>query len=139
MTLTLFVDTSAFYAAADSGDGSHERATMILGSGETLVTSDHVMVECWLLIHHRLGRAAAERFWSGLRAGAATVEAVGGADLEAAWGIGQAFGDQDFSIVDRTSFAVMQRLGVLRAASFDDDFAIFRFGARRDRAFEVLR
>jgi hypothetical protein len=33
----------------------------------------------------------------------------------------------------------MQRLGVTTAASFDEDFAIFRYGRARDRAFEVLR
>ena len=49
------------------------------------------------------------------------------------------FPDQAFSIVDRTSFAVMLRLGVHRVASFDKDFAIFRFGARRDRSFEIVR
>jgi predicted nucleic acid-binding protein len=40
--------------------------------------------------------------------------------------------------VDRTSFAVMQRLGLHRAASLDRDFAVFRYGPRRDRAFEVV-
>lgn len=137
--MTLFVDTSTFYAAADRGDGSHQRAMTVLGSGEVLATTDHVMVECWLLIRNRLGRDAAERFWAAIRSGAATVEAVGTADLESAWGIGETYADQDFSIVDRTSFAVMQRLGIGRAASFDDDFAIYRFGARRERAFEVVR
>jgi len=38
-----------------------------------------------------------------------------------------------------TSFAVMERLGVHRGAAFDDDFAVHRFGPRRERAFEVLR
>ncbi len=33
----------------------------------------------------------------------------------------------------------MERLGVHRAVTFDDDFAVYRFGPRRDRAFEVLR
>jgi uncharacterized protein len=50
-----------------------------------------------------------------------------------------AFRDQKFSIVDRTSFAVMHRLGLHRVASFDDDFAIYRYGRSRDRAFSVLR
>ncbi len=59
--------------------------------------------------------------------------------MGSATGIAQAFADQDFSIVDCTSFAVMQRLGVYRAASFDDDFAVFRFGRARRRAFEVVR
>jgi predicted nucleic acid-binding protein len=63
---------------------------------------------------------------------------VTAADLEVAFAIALEFPDQDFSIVDRTSFAVMQRLGVHRAASFDEHFAIFRFGRRRDRAFEIV-
>ncbi|MBA3875654.1 MAG: hypothetical protein C0498_01735 [Anaerolinea sp.] len=135
--MTLFVDSSAFYAAADVGDASHGRATRLLSSGESLVTSDHVLVESWLLIRHRLGRSAAERFWAAIRGGAAALEPVGSADLESAWIIGQAFADQDLSIVDRTSFAVMERLGVLRAATFDADFAVYRFGSRRERAFEI--
>ncbi len=136
--MTLFVDSSAFYAAADDGDSSHERAIKVLGAGETLVTTDHILVESWLLIRHRLGRTAAERFWAAIRSGAAALEPVGSADLETAWAIGQAFADQDFSIVDRTSFAVMERLGVLRAATFDADFAVYRFGPRRERIFEIL-
>jgi predicted nucleic acid-binding protein len=136
--VTLFVDTSIFYAAADSGDRGHERAREVLSGGEPIVTSDHVLVEIWILLRHRLGRDAAERWWSAVREGAAQVESVGPADLEVAWSIGQAFADQDFSIVDRTSFAVMRRLGVYRAASLDRDFAVFRYGPRRDRAFEVV-
>jgi uncharacterized protein len=137
--VTLFVDTSTFYAAADSSDRSHERAKRVLGAGEPLATSDHVLAESWLLIRHRLGRAAANAFWEAIRAGASAVEHVGPADLEVAWAIAGDFEDQDFSLVDMTSFAVMQRIGVLRAATFDDDFAVFRFGRRRDRAFEVVR
>ena len=137
--MSIFVDSSAFYAAADAGDREHERAAAILTSGEPLVTTDHVLIETWLLLHARLGRAAAERFWDGLRAGAARVEQVGGADLERAWSTGRDFEDQDFSIVDRTSFAVMLRLGLSRVASFDNDFAIYRFGTRRDQAFDVIR
>ena len=136
--MTLFVDSSAFYAAADRGDTSHERATAVLGAGEGLLTTDHVLVESWLLVRHRLGREAGERFWAAIRSGAAVLEVVGAADLEVAWAIGQEFGDQDFSIVDRTSFAVMQRLGVLRAATFDRDFAIYRFGPGRRGAFEIV-
>jgi uncharacterized protein len=137
--LTLFVDTSAFYAAADMADRSHERTKRVLGAGEPLVTSDHVLAESWLLLRHRLGRAAANAFLEAIRAGASAVEHVGPADLEVAWSIAAEFEDQDFSLVDMTSFAVMQRTGVLRAASLDDDFAIFRFGRRRERSFELVR
>ena len=108
-------------------------------SGAALVTSDHVLVETWLLLRHRLGRHAAEGFWRSLSHGAARVESVGPADLDVAWEIGTAFADQDFSLVDRTSFAVMRRLGLVRVASFDDHFAVFRFGPGGRQAFDVLR
>lgn len=137
--MSLFVDTSVWYGAADSSDVSNSRAKEILATGEALVTTDHVLLETWTLLRFRIRRAAAEAFWAGLRGGAARLELVGAADLQVAWTIGRDFPDQDFSLVDRTSFAVMERLGIHRAASFDDDFAVYRFGARRSKAFEVVR
>jgi predicted nucleic acid-binding protein len=137
--MTLYVDTSVWFAAADAVDAWHPRARVILGGAETLLTSDHVLQESWSLLRRRLHHEAAERFWEGLRAGVARIEIVGLADLEAAWLIGRLFPDQHFSLVDRTSFALMERLGVTRVASFDEDFAIYRYGRNRDRAFEVIR
>ena len=137
--MTAFVDTSAFYAAADTDDASSKRARELLIGEADLVTSDHVLVETWRLLRDRLGFDAAERFWDGLRLGPAAIEPVREADLEGAWQIGRAFADQEFSLVDRTSFALMERVAVLRVVAFDDDFAIYRFGARRDRAFDLVR
>lgn len=137
--MSLFVDTSIWYAAADSSDSSNARAKSILAGGEPLVTSDHVLVETWTLLRYRIRRQAAERFWEALRSGVSTVELVGAADLEAAWQMGVTWRDHDFSIVNRTSFAVMRRLGIDRAASLDADFAIFRFGPNRRHAFTIVR
>jgi predicted nucleic acid-binding protein len=137
--VTLFVDTSVWYAAADAGDRSNGRAKEILSSGGHLVTSDHVLIETWLLIRGRIHRYAADEFFDGLLGGVARIETVAAGDLEVARAIGHGFPDQDFSIVDRTSFAVMQRLGVHRAATFDADFAVYRFGTRRDRAFTIVK
>jgi uncharacterized protein len=135
----LFVDTSAFYAALDRGDLDHARATSMLSAGDRLVTTDHVLVESWRLARKRLSKHVAERFWGSLRSGHAVVESVLAADFDRAWRIGEVFPDQDFSIVDRTSFAVMERLGIDRVATFDDHFSIYRYGPRRDRAFDVRR
>ena len=55
------------------------------------MTTDHVLVETWLLLHHRLGKHAAERFWGGLKSGVAAIESVTAADLEVAWAIGESF------------------------------------------------
>ena len=137
--MTLFVDSSVWFAAIVARDSAYDRAKAILRESTIRVITDHVLVETWLLLNSRYRREAAERFWSDVRRGAAQVEFVSPADMERAWAIGEAFPDQDFSIVDRTSFAVMERLGITRVASFDNDFAIHRYGRNRDRAFEVMR
>ena len=85
----------------------------------------------------RLGYDRAELLVNGIRTGVATVEAANMADLEVAASIGEVFADQTFSLVDRTSWAVMQRLGVHEAVTFDQDFSIYRFGPQRRRAFVV--
>jgi uncharacterized protein len=137
--MTVFVDTSVWFGAANSRDRQNARAKKILADLAAPVLTDHVLIETWTLLNARLNRQAAERFWLGVRHGAAQLENVLPVDLETAWVIGETFRDQDFSIVDRTSFAVMERLGLSRAASFDDHFAVYRFGRNRDRAFEILR
>jgi len=128
-----------WFAAVVARDHGNVRAKSILANATDHVTTDHVLVETWLLLNSRYHREAAERFWDRTRTGGVRVECVTAADLEAAWAIGEAFPDQDFSIVDRTSFSVMERLGLVRAASFDNHFAVYRYGRNRDRAFEVVR
>lgn len=136
--MSVFVDSSAWYAAADRSDQRNARAIELLAAEEPLLTSDHVLVETWRLIHHFISADAAERFWDGLRSGVAMIEQTTSGDLEAAWAIGERFPDQDFALVDRTSFALMERLGISRVISFDSDFAVFRYGRGRRLAFEVL-
>jgi predicted nucleic acid-binding protein len=128
-----------WFAATVTRDHNNRRAKGILVGEAAHVTTDHVLVETWLLLNSRYGRQAAERFWERVRLGPVHVETATAVDLEAAWAIGEAFPDQNFSIVDRTSFAVMERLGIARAASFDNDFAVYRYGRARDKAFDVIR
>jgi uncharacterized protein len=86
-----------------------------------------------VLLRSRFNQAASEAFCQRLSIETASLE-----DLRAAESIHKTFPDQSFSLIDRTSFVVMERLGITRVASFDNDFLIYRYGANRDRAFEVL-
>jgi predicted nucleic acid-binding protein len=137
--LSTFVDTSVWFAAANIRDSRNSDAKAILSAIPEPVLTDHVLIETWRLVNTKVHREAAERFWLGIRQGAARLENVTAADLEAAWAMGAAFPDQDFSIVDRTSFAVMERLGISQAASFDNHFAVYRYGRARERAFQIVR
>jgi predicted nucleic acid-binding protein len=137
----LFVDTGAFYAFADSDDAHHAAATttfLARGGRGDLVTSDHVVVETWLLMRARLGARAAMRFWDGLESGVVKVLGVTSVDLTRAREIARVWADQDFSLVDCTSFAVMERRKIAEAFAFDSHFRVFRLGADRKRAFRVV-
>ena len=137
--MSVFVDTSVWFAAVAKRDRNNAVAKGILQAFPDPVLTDHVLAETWLLLRSRFNRNVAETFWERLRSSTARIEPVVSADLEAAWAIGSSFPDQVFSLVDRTSFAVMERLGITRAASFDNDFSIYRYGRTRDKAFEIVR
>ena len=138
-TLSIFVDSSMWFALAVRRDKDNARAKLILHATKDQVTTDHVLIETWILLNSRYHHNAAENFWDRIRRSSVRVEQVTAADLEAAWAIGEAFSDQYFSIVDRTSFTVMERLGITRVATLDKDFAVYRYGRNRERAFEISR
>lgn len=138
--MSLFVDTSAFFAAAITGDRHHPRAAKILTeAGLRLVTTDVVVTELWAVVQRRRGARTAESLLPELLEGGVEIASVGRGDLLRAMEIGEEFPDQDFSLADRTSFAVMHRLGLHRVATFDHHFAVYRFGPGRRKAFEIAR
>src|SRR5437588_8846581 len=96
LSLSTFIDTSVWFAAINIRDAHNETAKSILSSVSGPLLTDHVLVETWRLVNSKIHRAAADRFWSAIRNGAATLEKVTTADLEAAWAIGAAFPDQAF-------------------------------------------
>ena len=138
--MSIFVDTSAWFAAANRKDACHIKAKDVLRVARHVVTSDFVLVETWLLLKNRVSFQAAQSFWAAVQTGdAIRVEKIAQLDLDNAWTIGQRFQDQQYSLVDLTSFVVMEWLAISRVISFDNDFVIYRYGPARDRAFEVLR
>jgi predicted nucleic acid-binding protein len=136
-----FVDTSAFYALADASDRHHSAARKVyeeLIGKEELITTDYVLLECWFLISHHLSRNAALKFWDFLLSGAVELVMAERKDLENARKIVAEYGDQDFSLVDAVNFAVMERLGIKKAFTFDAHFHIYRFGREKQERFEVI-
>jgi predicted nucleic acid-binding protein len=136
-----FVDTSGFYAVADADDVGHSATRPVFearGRARELVTSDYVFVETWCLIRARLGREAAMSFWDAMVGGTVRVLGVGSEDLRRARAIAREWSDQDFSLVDATSFALCERHGIDDALALDAHFRVFRAGPRRQRALRVL-
>lgn len=136
-----FLDTGAFYALADVADRHHQVAEAVFGarapSGD-FVTTDHVFVETWCLIRARLGRPAAMKYWEAMGTGVVRVIGVSSEDMTRARRIADEWPDQDFSLVDCTSFAVIERLDLREAFAFDQHFRVFRFGPGRDQALRLL-
>jgi len=61
----------------------------------------------------------------------------GAADLVRARKIAGEWRDQEFSFVDSTSFAFIERLGITSALAFDTHFRIFRWGPGRRRKLRL--
>ena len=134
-----YVDTSAWVSLADRAEASHADVAAVMRSRRgRLVTADHVLHETWTVMRYRHGFDPAESLVNRIRAGIARVEASGLADLEVAAAIGETFADQDFSLSERTSWAVMGRLGISEAVTLDADFRVYRFGPDRRRALTVV-
>jgi predicted nucleic acid-binding protein len=74
--VSIFVDTSAWYAVMDRGDRRHEQATRFYldCAGQTeLLTSSLVLAETWTLVTAHIGRPAALLLWGLLREARMTI------------------------------------------------------------------
>ncbi len=137
MSLAVFVDTSAWYALADTGDAHHQEAARclrrLLKERRTLLTTNHVAAETYTLLRVRLGFGPAQEFLRRVR-GSAFTERVFITESweEAAEDLLIQYGDQDLSYVDATSFVAMRRLGLLEALAFDHHFAALGFALVAD-------
>ncbi len=124
---TVLVDTSAFVAVQRSREQEHEAAIHALAAlverGVRMVATSYVFAETYNTLLSREGRWLA--FEWGLKArGGSLVEFVrvdDGMD-DAAWKILASHADKDWSYVDATSFALMERENITTAFAFDEHF-----------------
>jgi uncharacterized protein len=123
----LFVDTSAWYPVVVADHPDHAAVESImqeaLRAGTRLVTTNLVVAETHALLLHRTGRAHALAFVraamdpsTGVVPSTTELEHIAVKD----WLSGYA--DQDFSLADAVSFAVMKRRGITRAVALDTHF-----------------
>jgi predicted nucleic acid-binding protein len=119
------VDTSAFIAVLDGDDAQHRagRAAWeaLLDTGETLCTSNYIVVETCAVLQRHCGSAAVRVFLLELLPAVAVVwidermhHAGTAAFLAAA--------RRKLSLVDCTSFELMRGRGVTRVFTFDRHF-----------------
>lgn len=128
----LFVDTSAWYPLADRGHPDHDVLARCLRDqvrqGARIVTTNVVVGETHALLLRRAGRAAALAFVEAVRQPPNRIEYITPEREEEAIGRWlERFADQEFSLVDACSFAVMSELGIREALTLDRHFAVAGF------------
>ena len=124
----ILVDTSAVYALIDRDDRNHAPAKAKLKALkrqklEPFLTN-FLVAETHALLLSRLGIDVA-RQW--LLANVWRIESVIPSDEQKARDIIRTYVDKDFSYTDASSFAVMERLGLETAFTFDRHFKQYGF------------
>lgn len=125
--MKLFVDTSAWYALNDRDDRFRQQALDNLARARSehveLITSDYVFDEIITLISARIGHRAAVAFGDALlKSSIASMVTVSEEVRLAAFELFKKYGDKSLSFTDCTSFALMKRLKLKTAFTFDGHF-----------------
>lgn len=122
--MTVLVDTSALFAVLDEDDPCHLRAASIwpeLLDDVALLTHAYVVVETSALVQRRLGMDAVEQLHGHLLP-AIDVRPMTLGQHDRAVARWRAAARRGLSLVDVTSFVVMEDAGIDRVFAFDDDF-----------------
>jgi predicted nucleic acid-binding protein len=120
----LFVDTSAYFALYSADDEHHARAVSTAATARgRLLTTNYTIAETHALFLRRLGRSAGVLFLEEADRSNIVIERVSAEDELRAREIIYGHADKDYSLTDATSFAVMERLGITTAFTFDRHFA----------------
>jgi predicted nucleic acid-binding protein len=123
----VFVDSSVYLALLDQDDEHHSQTTQLLHQlaheRYRQFTTNVLLIESHALILSVLGRAQAAQFLTDMQESNTVILRVRAADEARAQQILFQYDDKDFSFADAISFAVMERLDIHLAFTFDRDFA----------------
>ncbi len=122
--MSVFVDTSAFYALVDADDDKHARAVAtwqaLADENEPVLTHNLVLVESIALVQARMGIRALLDLVPFLNS--ADITWIGPTEHDAVLAALIASRRQPISFIDHASFHVMRRDGVRRAFAYDRHF-----------------
>lgn len=120
------VDSSAFLSLVNPNDVHHREAARVLERlGEErwrTFTTNFVVAETHALFLIRLGHSHATDFLREIARSSTVTLRPDPQDEERARAIVFQYEDKDFSLTDALSFAVMERLGIAHAFTFDRHF-----------------
>jgi predicted nucleic acid-binding protein len=127
----VFVDSSVYLALLDADDEHHRHATQILHqlaqARYRQFTTNVLLIESHALILSVLGRTQAAQFLKDMQESRTVIVRVRASNEARAKQILFQYTDKDFSLADAISFAVMERLTLRLAFTFDRDFAQYGF------------
>jgi predicted nucleic acid-binding protein len=130
--LTVFVDTSYYIARIMSRDQWHKRAVAASKPGLEFITSSLVLNETVSLLQARGYLDAALDFLRSVRSDSPVQIIYPDAVLHAAgWDLFTSYAARGANAVDCVSFAIMRKLGVRRAFTFDAHFLAAGFESLR--------
>ena len=123
--MTVFVDTSGFYAFLDPTDAHHKAAVDLFGralsEGWKLVTTNYVVHEAWALLQTRLGWEALDG-WSSRLLTLCSIIWVDRQLHTLATERCQQARERGLSLTDCVSLSYMRQVGIRHAIAFDRHF-----------------
>lgn len=132
MAPLVFVDSGAWIAVTDRRDQYHRDASLtyrqLLERAPVMVTTNLVIAESYNAIRRTMGHATAIRFLRSVRPSRWLRRVASSLEIEErAEATLVRYADQDFSLTDAVSFAVMHELGISEAFAFDHHFSTVGF------------
>jgi len=129
----VYMDTSALIALASRTDKNHEKARNFfeksIRSGIKFVLGRPVLVEFLNGVSKRVNKKVAIQLYKRYTSSKIVIiEKETEEDWEKAWKIFERYEDQNgMDVIDCLSFAIMERLGIRGAFTFDRDFETYGF------------